>query len=126
MNFDLTFPHYAERMNKYLLVLCILGTVILFLWQGWSFGVAWGLGSLFHIFFFKFMLLKFNQWQNAKREVEFIGRRLILFTMLRFVLEVLCCVAVVFSPLNILAFLGGLLTLPLATFGERMVSLIKE
>lgn len=126
MNFDLTFPHYANRMNKYLLILCILGTVILFLWQGWPFGIAWGLGSLFHIFFFKFMLVKFNQWEKAKRSVEFIGHRLVVFTMLRFILEILFCVAVIFSPLNILAFLGGLLTLPVATLGERLVGLIKE
>lgn len=126
MNFDLTFPHYAQRMNKYLLVLCILGAVILFLWKGWPCGIAWGLGSLFHIFFFKFMILKFNQWQKAKRDVEFIGHRLVVFTMLRFILEILACVAVIFSPLDILAFLGGLLTLPAATLGERLVSLIKE
>lgn len=126
MNFDLTFPHYARRMNGYLLVLCVLGAVILFLWKGWPYGTAWGLGSLFHIFFFKFLVLKFDQWQKAGRDVEFIGHRLVGFTMLRFILEILGCVAVIFSPLDILAFLGGLLTLPAATLGERLVGLIKE
>lgn len=126
MNFDLTFPHYAEKMVKYLWVLAVLGAVILFLWKGWPYGVAWGLGSLFHIFFFKFLLLKFKQWEKAKRDVEFIGHRLVVFTMLRFILEILCCVAVIFTPLDILAFLGGLLTLPAATLGERLVGLIKE
>ena len=77
-------------------------------------------------FFFKFMLFKFNQWEKAKREVEFIGHRLVAFTMLRFILEIGFCVAVIFSPFNILAFLGGLLTLPIATLGERLVGLIKE
>ncbi len=126
MNFDLTFPHYAEKMVKYLWVLTALGAVILFLWKGWLYGAAWGLGSLFHIFFFKFLLLKFKQWEKAKRDVEFIGHRLVVFTMLRFILEILCCVAVIFTPLDILAFLGGLLTLPAATLGERLVGLIKE
>ena len=46
--------------------------------------------------------------------------------MLRFILEILFCVAVIFTPLDILAFLGGLLTLPAATLGERLVGLIKE
>ncbi len=126
MNFDLTFPHYAEKMVKYLWVLTALGAVILFLWKGWPYGAAWGLGSLFHIFFFKFLLLKFKQWERAKRDVEFIGHRLVVFTMLRFILEILFCVAVIFTPLDILAFLGGLLTLPAATLGERLVGLIKE
>lgn len=126
MNFDLTFPHYAKRITKYIWVLCLLGTVILFLWKGWEFGTAWGLGSLFHIFFFQFMLLKYNQWERAKRDVEFIGHRLVVFTMLRFILEILLCIAVIFSPFDILAFLGGLLTLPIATLGERLVGLIKE
>ena len=113
-------------MVKYLWVLTALGAVILFLWKGWPYGTAWGLGSLFHIFFFKFLLLKFKQWERAKRDVEFIGHRLVVFTMLRFILEILFCVAVIFTPLDILAFLGGLLTLPAATLGERLVGLIKE
>ena len=126
MNFDLTFPHYAKRISKYLWGLCVLGTVILFVWQGLPYGITWGLGSLFHIFFFQFMLFKFNQWEKRKRSVEFIGHRLVIFTMLRFILEIFCCVAVIFSPFDILAFLGGLLTLPVATLGERWVGLIKE
>ena len=46
--------------------------------------------------------------------------------MLRFVLEILLCVAVIFSPIEIFGFLGGLLTLPVATVVERLVGLIKE
>lgn len=126
MNFDLTFPPYVKRITKYLWVLGLLGTVILFLWKGWEFGTAWGLGSLFHIFFFKLMLFKYNQWDKAKRDPEFMGRRLMVFLMLRFILEILLCAAIIFSPFNILAFLGGLLTLPIATLGERLVGLIKE
>lgn len=126
MNFDLTFPYYAKRMTRYILVIAVIGAGILLAWQGWAYAIAWGLGCLFHIFFFSFMLLKFNQWQRNHREVDFIGRRLVVFTMLRFILEIASCVAVIFSPLNILAYLGGLLTLPAATLGERLVGLIKE
>lgn len=51
MNFDLTFPHYAKRMNQYILVIAVIGAGILFAWQGWAYAIAWGLGCLFHIFF---------------------------------------------------------------------------
>lgn len=51
MNFDLTFPHYAKRMNQYILVIAVIGAGILLAWQGWAYAIAWGLGCLFHIFF---------------------------------------------------------------------------
>ena len=53
MNFDSTFPPYAERMNRYLLVLAAVGAVILLIWLGWTYAAAWGMGCLFHIFFFQ-------------------------------------------------------------------------
>ena len=65
MNFDLTFPHYAKRMNQYILVIAVIGAGILLAWQGWAYALAWGLGCLFHIFFFSFMLLKFNSGRET-------------------------------------------------------------
>ena len=59
MNFDLTFPHYAKRMNQYILVIAVIGAGILLAWQGWAYAIAWGLGCLFHIFFFSLMLVKY-------------------------------------------------------------------
>lgn len=126
MNFDLTFPKYAARMTKYLLVFLVVGTVILFAWKDWTYGTAWALGTLFHILFYKMMVVKFNQWVKAEREPEFIGQHLFIFTTMRFILEIVCALAVIFSPLDILAFLGGLLTLPVASLAERVVGLIKE
>ena len=126
MKFDLTFPTYAARMTRFLLVFLIVGTGILFAWKGWTYGTAWALGTLFHILFYKLMVGKFYQWVKAEREPEFIGQHLFIFTTMRFILEILCALAVVFSPLDILAFLGGLLTLPVATLAERVVGLIKE
>ena len=126
MNFDLTFPHYAKRMNQYILVIAVIGAGILLAWQGWAYAFAWGLGCLFHIFFFSLMLVKFNQWQRVLGAVDFFGYCLVVFMLFRFSLQVVSCVAVIFTPLNILAFLGGLLTLPAATLGERLVGLIKE
>ena len=69
MNFDLTFPHYAKRMNQSILVIAVIGAGILLAWQGWAYAFAWGLGCLFHIFFFSLMLVKFNQWQDRKSVV---------------------------------------------------------
>ena len=126
MNFDSTFPPYAERMNRYLLVLAAVGAVILLIWLGWTYAAAWGMGCLFHIFFFKGILFLLQKWERAGQSSEIIGRRLVVCTMLRFVLEILACVAVIFTPVDIFAFLGGLLMLPVATLGERLVSLIKE
>lgn len=113
-------------MIRYILGLLIAGTIVCFWFWGWKCGVAWFLGSLLHVFFYWLMRKKYLQWVRESREPDWMGRRLLTFTMLRFLLEILCCVAVIFSPLNILAFLGGLLTLPVATLGERLVSLIKE
>ena len=113
-------------MTRFLLVFLIVGTGILFAWKGWTYGAAWALGTLFHILFYKLMVVKFNQWVKAEREPEFIGQHLFIFTTMRFILEILCALAVVFSPLDILAFLGGLLTLPMASLVERLVGLIKE
>ena len=126
MKFDLTFPTYAARMTRFLLVFLIVGTGILFAWKGWTYGAAWALGTLFHILFYKLMVVKFNQWVKAEREPEFIGQHLLIFTTMRFILEIVCALAVIFSPLDILAFLGGLLTLPMASLVERLVGLIKE
>ena len=126
MNFDLTFPHYAKRMNQYILVIAVIGAGILLAWQGWAYAIAWGLGCLFHIFFFEAILFLFRKWERLGKSVEYIGRRLVVCTMLRFVLEILLCVAVIFSPIEIFGFLGGLLTLPVATVVERLVGLIKE
>lgn len=126
MNFDATFPLYANRMNRYLMVIAIIGAGVLLCWQDWKYAIAWGMGCLFHIFFFKGMLSLLKKWERRGRSIDFISRRLVICTMLRFVLEILACVAVIFTPVDIFAFLGGLLMLPVATLGERLVSLIKE
>lgn len=51
MNFDLTFPHYAKRMNQYILVIAVIGAGILFAWQGWAYAIAWGWAACFISFF---------------------------------------------------------------------------
>jgi hypothetical protein len=126
MKFDPTFPNYARRMEGILFVLLVMGTLVLTVGWNWIYGLSWLLGSLFHILFFQFLRAKYMQWVKAARKPDWMGQRLVVFTMLRFILEIICCGAVIFSPLNIIAFLCGLLTLPAAILGERLVSLIKE
>ena len=66
-------------------------------------------------------------WTETGRDNLFIGRRIAEFASGRFFIEILLCVlVVVFTPLNILGFLAGLLSLVAATYWERIASAIKE
>ncbi len=65
-------------------------------------------------------------WERQEKDPVFISQRLSLFAMCRLVLQILTCVAVVFTPLNIFGYLVGLLTLTLMTLVDRVVKLIKE
>lgn len=127
MTYDDTFPKYAYRMILFLVGFGVLGAVILFVMWGWKVSAAWILGIVFHAAFFLFLKVKYVQWMKAKRPMEFIGRRLTVFTASRFIMEIALAILVVsLTPLNIYAFLAGLLSLPFLTFVERAVSVIKE
>ena len=115
MTYDDTFPKYADRMISFLVGFSALGAVILFVMWGWKMSAAWILGTIFHVAFFLFLKVKYVQWMKAKRPVEFIGRRLTLAILV-----------ISLTPLNMYAFLAGLLSLPFLTFVERAVSVIKE
>ena len=70
---------------------------------------------------------KYLDWTETGRDIFFIGRRIAGFASGRFILEILLSVLVViFTPLNILGFLAGLLSLVVATYGERIIGAIKE
>ena len=78
------------------------------------------------ILFLSFLLAKEQQWERQEKDPVFISQRLSLFAMCRLVLQILTCVAVVFTPLNIFGYLVGLLTLTLMTLVDKVVKLIKE
>lgn len=127
VTYDDTFPKYADRMISFLVGFGALGAVILFVMWGWKMSAAWILGTVFHVAFFLFLKVKYVQWMKAKRPVEFIGRRLTVFTASRFIVEIALAILVIsLTPLNMYAFLAGLLSLPFLTFVERAVSVIKE
>lgn len=127
MTYDETFPKYANRMITYLIGLGAVGAAVLFYLWGWKVSGGWTLGAIFHAAFFLFLKAKYVQWMKAKRPVEFIGKRLTVFTASRFIMEIALAIMVAaFTPLHILAFLAGLLSLPLLTLVERAVCVIKE
>lgn len=127
MTYDTTFPRYADRIIRCLIGLLVVGTVLCQWKWGWQVSLAYAAGTLFHTGFFYFMKWKYLHWQKMGREPLFMGRRLVVFTMSRFILEIiLAVVVVVFTPLNILGFLAGLLTQAAATFVERAAVVIKE
>ena len=85
------------------------------------------MGAFFHAAFFMFLRVKYFQWVKDGRESDFIGQRVAVFAIFRFILEiVLAAVVVALTPLNVLGFLGGLLSLPFLSIFERVVNVIKE
>ena len=127
MNCDSAFPDYTKKITYLLLVLAAVGGIVTQLIWGWRVSVAFSLAALFHADFFLFLRKKYLDWTETGRDIFFIGRRIAGFASGRFILEILLSVLVViFTPLNILGFLAGLLSLVVATYGERIIGAIKE
>ena len=127
MNCDSAFPDYTKKITYLLLVLAAVGGIVTQLIWGWRVSVAFSLTALFHAAFFLFLRKKYLDWTETGRDIFFIGRRIAGFASGRFILEILLSVLVViFTPLNILGFLAGLLSLVVATYGERIIGAIKE
>ena len=127
MNCDSAFPDYTKKITYLLLVLAAVGGIVTQLIWGWRVSVAFSLAALFHAAFFLFLRKMYLFWTETGRDNLFIGRRIAEFASGRFFIEILLCVLVVgFTPLNILGFLAGLLSLVAATYWERIASAIKE
>lgn len=127
MNCDSAFPDYTKEITYLLLVLAAVGGIVTQLIWGWRVSVAFSLAALFHAAFFLFLRKMYLFWTETGRDNLFIGRRIAEFASGRFFIEILLCVlVVVFTPLNILGFLAGLLSLVAATYWERIASAIKE
>ena len=127
MNCDSAFPDYTKKITYLLLVLAAVGGIVTQLIWGWRGSVSFSLAALFHAAFFLFLRKKYLDWTETGRDIFFIGRRIAGFASGRFILEILLSVLVViFTPLNILGFLAGLLSLVVATYGERIIGAIKE
>ena len=126
MKYDQTFARFARRMIKYTTV-AIIGFAFIseFIWD-WHVAVGIVLGGLFQILFLSFLLVKESQWERQGKAPVFISQTLSLFAMSRLVLQILTCVGIIFTPVNIFGYLVGLLTLTLMTLVDRVIKLIKE
>ena len=127
MNSDQAFSEYALSMTKWLCAMAVVGAAVCFFFWGWTAGAGFALGAVFHAAFYMVLLWRYRKWILEGREPVYIGRRLAGYAALRFVLEiVICVVAVIYTPLNIFALLGGLLTLPVVTLLDRAGSAVKS
>jgi hypothetical protein len=127
MTSDNTLPAYTHRSIICLLIIAVVGGIIGEIFWDWTVSTALVLGTLFHVLFFLFLRAKYNQWTKAGKEAVYIGRRIAGYAASRFLMEVILAVlVVVFTPLNIIAFLVGLLSLVFATILERIIGFIKD
>ena len=127
MNCDSAFPEYTKKITYLLLVLAAVGGIVTQLIWGWRVSVPYSLAARFHAALFLFLRKKYLDCTETGRDIFFIGRRIAGFASGRFILEILLSVLVViFTPLNILGFLAGLLSLVVATYGARIIGAIKE
>ena len=124
MKYDQTFARFARRMIRQTAIAAAIFAIAGTMYWNWQVGAGVVAGGLFQILFLSFLLAKEQQWE--RQDPVFISQRLSLFAMCRLVLEILTCVAVVFTPLNIFGYLVGLLTLTLMTLVDKVVKLIKE
>lgn len=126
MKYDQTFARFARRMIRQTAVTAGIFAIAGTMYWNWRVGAGVVAGGLFQILFLSFLLAKEQQWERQEKDPVFISQRLSLFAMCRLVLQILTCVAVVFTPLNIFGYLVGLLTLTLMTLVDKVVKLIKE
>ena len=120
MKYDQTFARFARRMIRQTAIAAGIFAMAGTMYWNWQVGAGVVAGGLFQILFLSFLLAKEQQWERQEKDPVFISQRLSLL------LQILTCVAVVFTPLNIFGYLVGLLTLTLMTLVDRVVKLIKE
>ena len=99
MKYDQTFARFARRMIRQTAVTAGIFAIAGTMYWNWQVGAGVVAGGLFQILFLSFLFAKE---------------------------QILTCVAVVFTPLNIFGYLVGLLTLTLMTLVDKVVKLIKE
>lgn len=127
MMYDQTFPMYAKRMIIWLTGMLIIGTALITVIWGWKAGLAWAIGSFFHAAFFYVLRTRYFKWVSKDAEPTAIGKKIAGYAGLRFILEiVIAAVVVIYTPLNVIGLIGGLLSLPLASLLERAVNVIKK
>lgn len=112
MELDLTFPSFVNRANRWLALIGLAGTALgWWLWD-WTMGGGFFVGALFHFLFLLFMKHIYIGWEKKGKAPVYIGRAGAGLLMGRLFLEILLAAAVIlWTPLHVIGFLLGLLTL---------------
>lgn len=116
MKYDSVFPAFADRMVHRLAAIGIIGVIPLFLRWDWTVAVGFAAGVVFHILFFLYMKRSYIRWEKEEKDASYIGQMGAALVSSRLFVEVgLAAVVVLWTPLNVMGFLAGLLSLFPAT-----------
>lgn len=127
MIYDQTFPEYAKRMIYWLSGMFITGSVIITAIWDWKAGLAWAVGAFFHAAFFCVLRNRYLVWVKKDEEPAKIGKKIAGYAGMRFILQIaIAAVVIIYTPLNVIGLIGGLLSLPLASLLERTVNVFKK
>ena len=111
MKYDTVFPAFADRVVSRLAAIGAVGAAAAFLKWEWTVAAGFAAGVVFHILFFLYMKQRYIHWEKEERDA-LAGSRL-------FVEAGLAVAVVLWTPLSILGFLAGLLSLFPATIWAR-------
>ena len=105
MKYDTVFPAFADRVVSRLAAIGAVGAAA---------------GVVFHILFFLYMKQRYIHWKKEKRDAAYIGQMGAALAGSRLFVEAgLAAAVVLWTPLSILGFLAGLLSLFPATIWAR-------
>ena len=115
MKYDTVFPAFADRMVSRLAAIGAVGAAAAFLKWEWTVAAGFAAGVVFHILFFLYMKQRYIQ-----RDAAYIGQMGAALAGSRLFVEAgLAAAVVLWTPLSILGFLAGLLSLFPATIWAR-------
>lgn len=120
MKYDTVFPAFADRMVSRLAAIGAVGAAAAFLKWEWTVAAGFAAGVVFHILFFLYMKQRYIHWEKEKRDAAYIGQVGAALAGSRLFVEAgLAAAVVLWTPLSILGFLAGLLSLFPATIWAR-------
>ena len=115
MKYDTVFPAFADRVVIRLAAIGAVGAAAAFLKWEWTVAAGFAAGVVFHILFFLYMKQRYIHWEKEERDAAYIGQ----MGATLFVEAGLAAAVVLWTPLSILGFLAGLLSLFPATIWAR-------
>lgn len=120
MKYDTVFPAFANRVVCRLAVIGSVGAAAALLRWEWTVAAGFAVGVIFHILFFLYMKQRYIRWEKEERDPAYIGQMGAALVSSRLFMEVgLAAAVVLWTPLSVLGFLAGLLSLFPATVWAR-------